>query len=653
MSMATLTRAFVCSALLATASFGLAHASPAGPPTTITVGALTLTLCNTDYTGYCGAIDRPIDPTGKVAGTLSVGFEYYPRRDLAHDSQGTILPQEGGPGYSSTGSRDFYLGLFDPLRSHREVLIVDKRGTGLSDPIDCPQEQTGSIALSAVAACANQLGDTAWFYGTDFAAQDIVAVMDALSIDKADFYGDSYGTFVGQILAALFPQRLRSIVLDSAFPVRPPDIWFGTDWAQAWSGIDISCARSPSCAVLGGSASGRMQRLIADLRRQPISGTAPNGNGHEVATTADISSLIVLIDSAGYGESIYRDLDASARAWLDSGDSAPLLRIIAESQTGGVDEPVDLSDGLYTAVTCSDYPNLYDLRASRSIRDRQYATALEAARQDRPGLFAPFTVDEGIDSNVYITPLNSCLPWIAPPAGIVPGVPLPPSLKYPAVPTLVLSGDLDSITSPIDADETAADFPNAVHLIIPNLPHVVAGGDEIGCTSSIVLHFVANLSPGDTSCIPLVRPARTVPRFARQAQQLAPLEPLANDQTTPAQRRIAAAGLETVGDVIARWYASYLPHLKGLRGGEFSYTETEVGYNFKLTNVLWTEDVAVSGTVSWNMNTAIIRANVDLSTDSVAVGNLAIQWNDADTNAMATVRGQIQGAVLKARRIAP
>ena len=106
-------------------------------PNTLKVGSFVLSLCNTDLTGYCGAIERPLDPTGAVPGIVTVGFEYYPRRDKAHARLGVILPQEGGPGYSSTGTRYFYVGLFDPLRSRRDILIVDKRGTGSSDPINC------------------------------------------------------------------------------------------------------------------------------------------------------------------------------------------------------------------------------------------------------------------------------------------------------------------------------------------------------------------------------------------------------------------------------------------------------------------------------------------------------------------------------------
>ena len=78
----------------------IAGSALAAPPNTITVGQLTLTFCNTDYTGYCGAIVRPLDPSGVVPGSLSIGFEFYPRTDTSRPGLGTIVPQEGGPGYS-------------------------------------------------------------------------------------------------------------------------------------------------------------------------------------------------------------------------------------------------------------------------------------------------------------------------------------------------------------------------------------------------------------------------------------------------------------------------------------------------------------------------------------------------------------------------
>ncbi|MBS0377504.1 MAG: alpha/beta fold hydrolase [Proteobacteria bacterium] len=472
-------------------------------PPTLQVGTVLLTRCDPGQGGYCGSIERPLDPTNPDSELITVGFEFYPHTDTSHPSVGTLLPQEGGPGYSTTGSGDFYLSIFGPLRKTRDVVIIDKRGTGTSDALDCPQLQAGTGDFQkAVAACARQLGANAYQYGTVLAAGDVAAVLDALGIGQVDFYGDSYGTFFGQVFAALYPQRLRSIVLDSAYPVRPPDVWFGTDWKTAWAGIDLSCSRSLSCSNLGGSASGRVRSLIAQIRQTPIQGTAPDANGTATAITLDAPTLLYTLDTAGYGPVIYRDLDAATRAWQQHGDPLPLLRLAAEAETAEVDAPADFSDALYTAVSCQDYPLLYDLRASKAQRTLQYQDALEDTSLKRPDLFAPFSFAEGMASQAYITPLDTCLNWPRPPAAVVPGQPLPPAVSFPSVPTLVLSGDLDSVTSPEDAAETTQQFPDAVHLIIPNLPHVTAGSDDLGCVTRILRTFVRTLTPGDTSCIP-------------------------------------------------------------------------------------------------------------------------------------------------------
>ena len=399
-----------------------------------------------------------------------------------------------------------------------------------------------------------------------------------------------------------------------------------------------------------------MEQVVKYIRRTPLSGNAPDGNGDLQPTTLDVGQLIYLIDSAGFGPPIYRDLDAAARAWLDSSDPLPLLRLVSEVNTASVDLPKDFSYGLYEAVTCTDYPLLYNLNDPRPARDREYARSLQDAREHRPDLFAPFTVQEGIDSQVYITPLDSCLPWPVPPADLAPGSPgkpLPSSVHFPAVPTLVLSGDLDSITSVIDANETTEQLPNAVHVVVPNLGHVVSESDEIGCTLGIVQRFVSDLSPGNTSCVNLVRPVRTVPIFALQASQLAALDARAGNKASAAQLRLAASALEAVGDVIARYWVTYNYVGSGLRGGKFTYGPTDAGYEFHLNAVRFTRDVAVSGNVSWNQVTNIITAHVTLQNLGAAAGSLEIRWNDANIDAVATVSGVIEGKAVVARRIAP
>jgi pimeloyl-ACP methyl ester carboxylesterase len=384
-------------AILLSATFSVAATAAAK---TITVGSLTLKFCDSDFNGYCGSIKRPLDPTGGVTGKITIAFVYYPRFDQDQPALGTLLPQEGGPGYSTRGTASAYLNIYGSLRNRRDVLIVDKRGTGLSDAVDCPAIQTGDPAdPEGLEDCGEQLGQTAPLYGTKLAVDDIVAVMDALQVQDVDYYGDSYGTYVGQVFAAWHPDRLRSIILDSAYPVRAPDVWFPTDWTTGRDGLNLVCNRTPACASLGGSATDRLDHLLRELRQHSISGTAPDADGTPTQVTLDVSTLFLLVTNLGASPITYRDLDSATRAWFNSHDAVPLLRLAAEYNTPSVSDPVDFSDGQYQAVICGEYPLLYNLSASPAKRRLQYAKSLEEAREDRPDLFAPFTIDEAIAAN--------------------------------------------------------------------------------------------------------------------------------------------------------------------------------------------------------------------------------------------------------------
>ena len=113
----------------------------------LTVGSVTLTRCNDVLSGaYCGQITRRWDPTGRVPGTLPVGFAFLPARDPSTPALGTLSPHEGGPGYSTTGTGIDYAQMYGPLLQHRNLLLVDQRGTGRSQALNCPALQNLKIA---------------------------------------------------------------------------------------------------------------------------------------------------------------------------------------------------------------------------------------------------------------------------------------------------------------------------------------------------------------------------------------------------------------------------------------------------------------------------------------------------------------------------
>jgi pimeloyl-ACP methyl ester carboxylesterase len=171
----------------------------------LTVGRLRLDPCEDVDGAWCGSLPVPFDRADPAAGTIGITFEWYPAPQAP---AGTIVAVEGGPGYPSTGSRDYYLELFAPVQRNHNLLLVDNRGTGSSALVNCRPLQRWHLALGEeefdrrVAACGEQL-DTARrlggggfvhgsdLYGTANAARDMADVLTALETGPVDMYGDS------------------------------------------------------------------------------------------------------------------------------------------------------------------------------------------------------------------------------------------------------------------------------------------------------------------------------------------------------------------------------------------------------------------------------------------------------------------------------
>lgn len=646
--------AALCPALaLGIALLAPVSAEAARPAKTLQVGTLQLQPC-VGGTAWCGTLDRPIDPAGEVPGTIAIAFEYHPRRDTAKPALGTIVAAEGGPGYSTTASRSYYLELFKPLMDRRSLLMVDNRGTGLSAAIDCRRLQVEyPITPQAVAACGAALGDSSDLYGTGLAADDLAAVLDALQTGRVDLYGDSYGTYFSQTFSARHPQRLRSLTLDGAYQVTHLSPWYPSNAATVRYAFDTVCQRAAACRDLPGRSLQRLTQLAAALRASPLSGIAPDGNGTMIDVVANPSTLAFSMFTAGFSKIIYRELDAAARAYLDNGDSAPLLRIIAETNGDYYPRVIDkqtrsLSTGLYVAVSCSDYPQIYDMTASPAQRARQRDAAVAKKSAANPDLYAPFTIDEYAAMPLDYSLLDLCLSWPVPSAAHPPGMPVPDDASFTTAPTLVLSGELDTVTSPPGGAAAAAQYDNAQQVIVANSFHVTALGDLDDCASQLVRRFVKTLSAGDTSCADRIVEIRTTPAFARSFAEVA--VPLAGDGNKAPEKtlREAAAAVQSVGDAMNRWWVNYDGSGVGLRGGSFAYTSSGSVYHFELDALLWTADLPVSGTIDWDRSSGAVSASV-----TIANGSLQISWNDAAVGAIATVSGKLDGKKVVATLPAP
>jgi pimeloyl-ACP methyl ester carboxylesterase len=623
------------------------------------VGRVTLERC-VHAPAYCGRIERPLDPTGTISGRISVYFEFYPHT-AAGPSAGTLVATEGGPGYPATESRDDYLALFRPLRATRDFVLMDNRGTGKSGAIDCPALQSApQWTVDLVGSCGASLGERSALYSTAYAADDLAEILETLAVGPIDLYGDSYGTYFEQVFAVRHPHALRSVVLDGAYPVNGPDYAWYPSYAPAMRAkFDLACRRSASCARLPGSSLDRIQPVLEALRRAPFSARAFDGDGRERNFQANASQLAIVMFGSAPALATIKEVDAAARAF-QADDRAPLLRLMAETLSG-VDsrdpaaDPTKWSAGLAAAVMCQDPPQILDMRLPPALRAADRDRVLAERRRSRPDTYAPFTIDEYRGMPLDYSFLDQCVDWPVAPAGRPAAQVVPPDAAYPDAPTLVVSGDLDNMTTVADGAAVAHAFPHARQVIVVNGLHVNAlPRARSPCGAELVQHFIETLDVGDTHCAAEAPPVRLVGSFVRRAAELEPAQGLASNQASDLQLRFASAAVLTAGDVVTRLRMSSSGHGAGLRGGRFTSIERKGVQVVRLDAVRWTEDLAVSGTLEKARGPASrVRAHLRLAGADSLGGTLEIVWDDDAPDATADVRGSLDGARVKARMPAP
>jgi pimeloyl-ACP methyl ester carboxylesterase len=636
-------------------------------PGMLAVGRQVLTPCPELDGVWCGSLLVPFDRGHPAAGTIRINFEWYPAEQAP---LGTIVAVEGGPGYPSTGSRDSYLELFGPLQASRNLLLVDQRGTGASGLIDCKPLQRWHLALGnaeylrRVAQCGDQLNSAralpggghvhaSDLYGSANAARDLADVLTALETGPVDLYGDSYGSYFGQVFAARFPRLVRSLTLDATWPVLGTDPFYISTIETARIAFDLVCRRSVACALAApGSSMARIGALAERLRRAPLVGRTREPGSPPSTWTVDVGVLIALVNNAGADAGVYRELDAAARALLQRKDGVPLLRLAAKSLYTADGGPVlEWSAGQYVAVSCNDYPQAFDMRAPPAVRRAQYRAAVDALPDK---VFAPFEVAEWTTSPV--AEFEDCAAWPSPVRHDPPIASSPPLVPRD-LPVLVLSGGLDTLTTWTDGAIVAEQMgPSARWVKVENTIHVTALGDLYGCASGLVRRFVRHpeqLQSMDVSCARRIPEVRAVGEFPRRLAGAKPAKPRPGNQASKAGLRLAAVGAAAVGDAIAQWW--YLPGSRGhgLRGGWFT-VEGDAVVSLDLHKIRFVADATVDGLALWNTATGKVTARVTVKGKDGSSATLRLRWNDLARRSRAAVSGHTgSGAPLTGTLPAP
>ncbi len=597
----------------------------------------------------CGLLVRPLDPLGQVPGNLPIVFEFY-RHQAKGPARGTLVATEGGPGFSARESRRDYLHLFKPLMKTHDVLIMDNRGTGGSGALNCPslQASDAELTLTAIAQCGADLGPAAWLYSTSYAADDLAAVLDALSISTIDLYGDSYGTFTAQTFALRHPERLRTLTLDGAYPLVGREAGWYTSYAPAMRDkFNLACTRSPTCAMLSGTSMDRLQSVLRRLRKNAQSIQAVDFNGKKVAFKADGAALATMLFGAAPALATVREADAAARAYL-ADDPAPLHRLLAEAHVSvdSRDESSDpriFSSGLAAAIMCGDAPQIFTMTRSPVERIAERDQALRDRQQRVPDAYAPFSYDEYRSLPLDYAFIDQCVLWPTVELARYTSLHEQEQRPYPSIPVLVLSGELDNMTTVSDGREVAEQFPHGHQVILKNSFHVNAlARARSPCGAQITRAFIKRAAIGDTACRESIPAVPLVQEFHQHARQVPPVRLVHPSPITVADRQAIAIALESIEDVLIRQANNSSGTGVGLRGGTFYIASQHPQTVLTLQAVAWTDDAKLTGTVTIASKTRQLHAKVQVEGPEHS-RLLDLRWKPLNPAVPVTVRGQFAG----------
>ena len=384
----------------------------------------------------------------------------------------------GGPGGSGV---DLYLqtrGAFEGIRRERDILLLDQRGTGRSLlGLDCALDESFALETAtpeevraAVAACIAAFPNDPRFFTTSVAVRDLDRLRETLGLDSWNIYGVSYGTRVGQHYLRRHGERVRTLILDGVvaaeLPLGPA---IARDAQSALDAIFARCAASAPCAARFTDLPAQFAALRERFAVESVEVVANDPRtGAPKSIALGASELLGVVRLMSYSDATAALLPLVIdQAW--QGNFGPLAAQ-AELQIQALAE--SLGFAMHNSVVCTE---------------------------DAPW----FPEDLGPDANLpylgtmVVDGLKAiCDAW---PAGVIDD-----DFHAPVVsdrPVLLLSGELDPVTPPANAERVlAAGLTNARHIVGRAQGHGLA---LVGCTPELIADFVETADPAapDTACL--------------------------------------------------------------------------------------------------------------------------------------------------------
>jgi pimeloyl-ACP methyl ester carboxylesterase len=264
----------------------------------------------------CATAQVPRDYRNLGGGFLSLNLKRHLATDAAHRI-GSLFVNPGGPGSSGA---DFVNAVVSRMpaevASRFDIVGFDPRGVAKSGQVTCmaveeiqqgwadvpASVRTGAFERGQQAAkqfdasCQARSGDLLPYIGTEYVARDMDLLRAAVGDEKLNYFGLSFGTFIGTVYANLFPTRIRAMSLDGAYDPEAYanntykyDYWQYVALEEALNRFLVWCSDSPDCAFGNGDSAAAYDALVSDLDDNPVRDT----HGNVVANGATLTYRVM------------------------------------------------------------------------------------------------------------------------------------------------------------------------------------------------------------------------------------------------------------------------------------------------------------------------------------------------------------------------
>ena len=446
----------------------------------------------------CGKVEVAEDPSEPNGRKISINIMLLPATSSVVRPD-PIIFLAGGPGQAAVDTGVFVFSRLSHARRERDVILVDQRGTGKSNPLSCvlgdPDqsfERTSAaalrVALEKLKACLADYDANPEYYTTPIAMDDLNRVREYLGYREINLLGISYGTRAGLVYMRRHGNTVRSAILDGLAPTTMPiPANIATDADAAFSRLLADCKAQAHCRNAFPDLSKHFDELMQRLRVSPeMVSLTHSRTGEPIEGHIDAKALNGILRNVLYDRLLSTLIPLSIEEAYQ-GNYQPLSSL---AFIFAPEEPaIDL--GMMASVLCAE-----DMRVTKSANptyrfDNQIYDLLEPVCKFWP---------QGNIPDNYYEPVSS------------------------TVPTLLLSGTLDPVTPPKYGWEAAETLENSQHIIVAGVGH---GVTLQGCMPRIIAEFFAEPNPNaiDATCTANLRRSKFFTSFAGPV----PITGLSND----------------------------------------------------------------------------------------------------------------------------